>query len=191
VLGHGFSLIQPARKRQLAEKIVQSGGLLLSEFSLTFPPDKYTYPARNRLIAGLTLGTVVLEAPAGSGAIITADLALDYGREVFAVPGQIFDPNYEGSHALLARGNAKLVARAEDVMEELGVIAPSKERVSAFEPSGADEKAVYAILTTMPQDCDCLVEHSGLDSSRVNAALTLMELAGGAKNVGGGMWVRT
>ena len=79
---------------RLAQEIIQSGGLILSEFPLDVPPGKHTFPARNRIIAGLSLGTVILEAPEQSGALITAELALEYGRDVFAVPGNIFGPNF-------------------------------------------------------------------------------------------------
>src|SRR3989338_5696883 len=123
VLGHGLGMMYPQSNAKLAERILEKGGLLISEFPLTMSPDKYTFPARNRIIAGLSLGTVVLEAPKESGAIITAELALEYGRDVFAVPGQIFDENYEGCHMLIAKAQAKLVTTPLEVMQELGVIA--------------------------------------------------------------------
>ncbi len=190
VLGHGLGSIYPQSNARLAEEIVDHGGLLLSEFPLDAQPDKYTFPARNRIIAGLSLGTVVLEAPVGSGALITAELALDYGRDVFAVPGQIFDPNYAGSHQLLASGQAKLVQKPEDVLSEIGIIAPEQGSVSTYEPSTPEEIAVYQILTSMPQSMDELVERSGLAAGLIGATLTMLELQGAVKGVEEGKWVR-
>jgi DNA processing protein len=109
VLGHGLGMISPKAHRMLADDIVTHGGLLLSEFPLDVRPDKYTFPARNRIIAGLSLGALILEATEDSGSLITADLALDYNRDVFAVPGNVFDPNYAGCHALIRKGSAQLV----------------------------------------------------------------------------------
>ncbi|MFA6039453.1 MAG: DNA-processing protein DprA [Candidatus Peribacteraceae bacterium] len=190
VLGHGLGMVYPRGNRGLADEIVEAGGLLLSEFPLFKNPEKYTFVARNRIIAGLSLATVVLEAPEGSGALITADLALGYGRDVFAVPGEVFDPNYAGCHALLKRRQAMLADHPSAVLRELGMVAPA-QRESAFTPQGKDEAAVYAVLTGMPQDIDQLTERLKMEAGRINAALTMMELSGGAKNAGGGMWVRS
>lgn len=190
VLGHGLGMVYPEGNRKLAEEIVEKGGLLLSEFPLFKNPEKYTFVARNRVIAGLSLGTTVLEAPEGSGALITADLALDYAREVFAVPGQIFDPRYAGCHKLIAQGRAALATDATAILRALGMVVPEEKRVSAFVPGGHDEEKIYALLTAMPQDIDALVERSQMDAGRINAALTMMELSGGTKNTGGGQWVR-
>jgi len=189
-LGHGFGMIFPASNKRLAEQIVDGGGLLLSEFPIDAATGKHTFPARNRVIAGLSLGTVVLEAPAQSGAIITAELALEYGRDVFAVPGAIFDPNYEGCHRLIARGQAKLVAAPDDELAEIGIVASGAPRASSFQPSTPEEAAVLALLTPMPQTVDDLAQRSPMDAPSLNAALTMLELAGAAKNVGGGQWVR-
>ncbi|MDD5103751.1 MAG: DNA-processing protein DprA [Candidatus Peribacteraceae bacterium] len=189
VLGHGLGKIYPTENARLAEEIVSGGGLILSEFPLDAKPGKFTFPARNRIIAGLSLGTVVLEAPEGSGALITADLALDYGREVFVVPGQIFDPNYAGCHQMLGKGHAKLVGSAEDVLSELGVVASETSRTS-YDPKNAAEAALLNVLTTMPQTTDDLMERSGLPASQVASALTMMELQGAVGQAGNGQWVR-
>jgi len=189
VLGHGLSRVLPRCNSSLADEIFEKGGLILSEFPLDQVPDKYTFPARNRIIAGLSLGTIVLEAGEGSGALITSDLALDYGREAFAVPGQIFDENYKGCNKEISKGHAKLVASSKDVLEELGIIAPEKP-LRAFKPQNEEEEALHAALTTMPQSTDDLVEKSRLHASTINTALTMLELKGIAKNVGSGMWVR-
>ncbi|MDD5040979.1 MAG: DNA-processing protein DprA [Candidatus Peribacteraceae bacterium] len=189
VLGHGLGKIYPVENARLAEEIVADGGLILSEFPLDALPGKYTFPARNRIIAGLSLGTVVLEAPEGSGALITADLALDYGREVFVVPGPIFDPHYAGCHKILSKGHAKLVSSAADILAELGVIASETPSVS-YDPKSAAEAALLKVLTTMPQTADDLMERSGLPAAQIASALTMMELQGAVKQAGGGKWVR-
>lgn len=188
VLGHGLGAIYPRANTALAERIVASGGVLLSEFPFTMPPDTYTFPARNRLIAGLSLGTLVIEAPAESGALITADLAFDYNKPVWAAPGLAFDPNFRGSHALIASDRAKLVTDPEEVLRDLRIsVAPA--RASTYQPADAVEATVFAALTPVPQRTDALVERTGLDPGTLGAVLTVLELAGAAKNTAG-EWVR-
>ncbi len=191
VLGHGLGMIFPKSNLELSERILKDGGLLLSEFPLMMEPESFTFPARNRIIAGASIATVVLEAPQESGAIITAKLALEYSREVFAVPGQIFDPQYAGCNALIACAQAKLARDPVAVLREIGIIVPDEgSRVCAYKPQNPDEETLLTALTTMPQPIDELVARSRLPASAVSAALTVMELMGGVKNVGGGMWVR-
>lgn len=193
VLGHGLGMIYPKAHAKLADEIVKAGGLLLSEFPLDIQPDQYTFPARNRIIAGLSLGTVVVEAAEGSGSLITADLALDYNRDVFAVPGQLFDPNYRGCHQLISRGQAKLITDASEILAELGVVAPILplgDRPS-FVAGSEEETKIFGSLSTMPQSLDDLVVKSKLDAAAANATLTILELKGVVRNVGGGQWVRT
>ena len=189
-LGHGLGMIYPQSNTKLADEIVEKGGLLISEFPLDLPPDKYTFPSRNRIIAGLSLGTIVLEAPKGSGSIITADLALEYGREVFVVPGPIFDTGYAGSNEMIAKGHARLVTHPDDVFQELGVIAPRAETKSTYAPNSPEETKVLGALTTMPQKIDDLAERAALDAGTLSATLTMLELAGAAKNVGNTGWIR-
>ncbi len=192
VLGHGFSHLAPASRRKLAEEIVQGGGLILSEFPLDQSAENYMFPARNRIIAGLSVATVVLEAPEGSGALITAELALDYNRDVFVVPGPIFDPNYAGSNMFISKGFARLVTSPVQVLEDIGVVAPAAgTRAVEYHPQNAQEESLYPLLTTMPQRTDDLVTKSALTAAQVSATLTMLELAGAAKNVGQSQWVRT
>ena len=188
-LGHGLAQIFPKSSSETAKKIIESGGLILSEFPLDVTPTKFTFPARNRIIAGLSLGTVLLQAGEESGAIITSDLALDYGREVFAVPGQIFDTDFAGCHREISKGHAKLVVCASEVLEELGIHRSERteQTVSIANP---DEQSVYDILTSMPKSVTDLVEQTQMDTGKLNAALTMMELTGAVKNVGNGQWVR-
>lgn len=191
VLGQGLLTLMP-RAQALADHIVDAGGLILSEFPLRTNADIFTFPQRNRIIAGLSLATVVLEAPESSGALITAKLAFDYNRDVFAVPGQIFDPHYAGCHVIIKKTQARLAATPRDVLSELGAIIPEEEGGrSPYIAQNADEEAVLGMLTTMPQAVDALVEKSGKSVGTVSAVLTVLELNGAARNVGQGEWVRT
>ncbi len=192
VLGHGLGMIYPKAHAKLADEIVKAGGLLLSEFPLDIQPDQYTFPARNRIIAGLSLGTVVVEAAEGSGSLITADLALDYNRDVFAVPGQLFDPNYRGCHQLISRGQAKLITDASEILTELGVVSPTLPLGDrpTFVAGSEEETKIFGSLSTMPQSLDDLVVKSKLDAAAANATLTILELKGVVRNVGAGQWVR-
>lgn len=190
VLGSGLASIYPRRNEELAEDIVRHGGLLLSEFPPDLQPDKYTFPARNRIIAALSDGTLVCEAPEKSGSVITAELALDYNREVFAVPGQIFDEHYAGCHKLISSGEARLVTHPNDVLQVLGIIAPGEDAPVSYAPQGKCDGIVLAALTGLPQTIDDLVEATGCTASDVSIALTLLELANVARMVGNGEWVR-
>ncbi|OGJ54160.1 DNA protecting protein DprA [Candidatus Peribacteria bacterium RIFCSPHIGHO2_02_FULL_49_16] len=190
VLGHGLAQIFPSNNRRLAKQIVATGGVLLTEFPLDTTPGRHTFPARNRIIAGLSLGTVVLEAPEKSGAILTAEFALEYGREVFAVPGQIFDENYAGCHALIGSGQAKLVCSPQDVFREIGIVSSPETPVSSYEAKSHLEEKILEVLTTMPQPVDNIALRTVLPSSDVNATLTMLEIAGVVKNTGGGQWVK-
>ena len=191
VVGGGLAKIYPATNAALAKDIVENGGLILCEFPLDQIPDKYTFPARNRIIAGLSIATVVLEAGKGSGALITADLALEYNRDVFAVPGQIFDENYSGCHQYIAEGRAKLAQSPEEILRDIGIVSQSSnEEVQAYHSDDVQEQRLYESLTSMPQSVSDLVERAQIDAAAINAKLTMLELCGRAKNVGNGMWVR-
>lgn len=190
VLGGGLRSIYPRSNESLAEKIVEQGGLLISEFPLERVPDTYTFPARNRIIAGLSLGTLVCEAPEDSGSIITAELALEYGREVFAVPGHMFDENFTGCHRLISCGQARLVCSAKEVLTEIGMIPSGSPTSFLFIPRTADEEVVFGVLNAMPQTMDDLMERTALDAGKIGATLTLMELAGAVRSIGGGQWIR-
>ncbi len=189
VLAHGLGSITPRENTRLAEKIVKTGGLLLTEFPLDQLPDKYAFPSRNRVIAGLSIATVVVEAGVESGALITADLASGYGREVFAVPGPIFEPMSQGCHQLIARSKARIAVSPEAVLRELKIVAPSSD-APIYLPQNEDERAMYEALTSMPQSTTDLAERTGLPPGNINATLTILELSGAAKSAGQGMWVR-
>lgn len=190
VLGGGFASISPKANAKLAKDIVTNGGLLLTEFPLDAIPDKYTFPARNRIIAGLSVATVVLEAGLKSGALMTAEFALEYGREVFAVPGAIFDENYAGCHSLISKGHAQLVTDASGILVACGMSVKDEKNSKAYEPVDENERKVYEALSAMPQSVSALAEATGIELSLLNVSLTMLELAGAAKNTGNGMWVR-
>lgn len=189
VLGSGLGAIYPKDHDRLAATIVASGGLLLSEYPFSEGPLQHAFPARNRIVAGLSLATVVVEAPAQSGALITARLALEENRDVFACSGQAFDPHFDGCHRLIAEGQAQLLRAPEDVLRTMGVVAPASGERRAYEPVSADEAAVYAALTTLPASMDDLVQKTGKTAGELAGTLTMLEIAGAVAKVGAG-WVR-
>lgn len=185
VLGCGFRHVYPAHHRALYREIARKG-TLLTEFPPEAPPNKGSFPRRNRLIAALARGTVVVEARARSGSLITVDHALDLGREVFAVPGPVGAPGSEGPHALL-RDGATLVEGAVDVLTALGWGAPPPAPPVAL--AGA-EAALYALLDGEPRGLEALLAASGLAPGPAGAALVGLELAGLARSAPGGRWLR-
>jgi len=193
VLGNGLGSIYPVANAKLAQKIVQEGGLILSEFPMDTRPDKFTFPARNRIIAGLSLVTVVVQAAQKSGSLITAELALEYGREVCAVPGSIFDPLHAGCHHLITSGQAKLVTSAQDVLQEVGIASATEgtRRTSSFTTDSPDEAAVFGALTALPAALDDLVVKAKLHAATLSAVLTMLEIKGVARKTDSGKWIRS
>lgn len=179
VLGSGLKFIRPLQNKGLAEKIIEKGGAIVSEFPHDHPPEKWTYPQRNRIIAGLSRAVIVVEAPEKSGALITARLALDYNRDVGAVPGEITSLNSSGSNSLLKMG-AAVIRTADDVLELLGLEATQ----TTFDKIMDSEQYLLDLLEH-PSDADSLLRASGLNPGELNQKLTLLELAGRIKNVRG------
>ncbi len=188
VLGCGIDIIYPPENAKLACEIAGNGALL-SERSLGSPPLGRNFPARNRIISGLSLGVVVVEAGETSGALITADFALEQGREVFAVPGQILSPASRGTHNLIKQG-ARLVEGIEDILEELGIPPanlPSPERHD--EPGSSlsgREKRVLEALGFSATAVDDIVFETGLPASTVAATLVSLEIKNLATRAVGG-----
>ncbi len=183
VLGTGADIVYPKKNRALAEDIAARGALV-SEFPLGTPPLQPNFPRRNRLISGLTRGCLVVEAALPSGSMITARLAAEQGREVFAIPGSIHSPLSKGCHALIKQG-AKLVESAQDVLEEFGVSAAARAPDAA--PPGAD---LLAHMGFDPCDIDTLVARSGLTAEAVSAMLLQLELEGKVGSLSGGLYQR-
>ncbi|MCP4360794.1 MAG: DNA-protecting protein DprA [Chloroflexi bacterium] len=185
VLGSGLDCIYPAENRTLAHQIMAGQGAVISEYGLGIQPEAKNFPPRNRIISGLSLGILVVEAGKRSGALITANFAAEQNRDVFAVPGNITSPASAGPNRLIQDG-AKLVTRVEDILEELNIhMVAEHTAVQMALPETAEEAALYAHLTGQPVHVDDLSRESGLPSSLVNSTLTIMELKGMVRQVGG------
>jgi DNA processing protein len=193
VLGCGPDRVYPAEHTDLAARI-RASGAVVTEFPVGTPPRGSHFPQRNRIISGLTLGTLVVEADERSGSLSTARWAADQGREVFAVPGPIHSPLSRGPHRLIREG-AHLVAEAADVTEELGPVAPvprTTGEAAGEDPSATDEqRAVLDCLAGGPEPADRIVERSGLTADRVSAILLELEIRGEVASAPGGLFTRT
>jgi len=186
VLGSGLSMIYPPENRFLVDRICQSGAVI-SEFPINEEPNAYNFPKRNRIIAGMTLGTVVVEAASRSGSLITARIAGEQGREVFAVPGNANSKTSAGAHALLKQG-AKLVATASDIIEEFPYLFLKSDKNRGNEhnvtPDGKerdltlDECRVYEQLEPYPVHIDELGRQLDMDISRLSGILVSLEIKG-------------
>lgn len=183
--------IYPPINRKLALEIVQKKkGAIISEQHIGTPCLKQYFPARNRIIAGFSLGTLVVEAPGQSGALITAKLALDADREVFAVPGNILSPQSLGPNNLIKMG-AKTVTGPEDILDELNIKEIySQMKAKEVLPEGKLEKIIFKILSADPMHIDKIIKKAKLDTSAVISALTMMEIKGHVKNLGAGNYVK-
>ncbi len=189
VLACGLDSIYPAANRSLGEAILQSGGALVSELPLGTPPLKHHFPFRNRIISGMSLGTLVVEAAADSGSLITARHALEQNRQVFAVPGSIFNPASVGPNNLLKMG-AKPVTDVRDILEELN-LGSRETQILTQEIIGdnPEEDAIIKILKREPTHVDLIIKSSGLPAPIVAATLTIMEMKGKARNLGANQYV--
>jgi DNA processing protein len=188
VLGCGVDVIYPAQNARLAAEIVERGALV-SEYALGTRPDARNFPPRNRIISGLTLGTVVVEADLGSGALITAGFAAEQGREVFAVPGNIFARGNRGTNDLIKQG-AKMVCGVADILEELNLTMVSEQaQVRAVIPENETEAVLLEHLSAEPVHVDALGRAVKLPIAQVSSTLALMELKGMVRQVGGMSYV--
>lgn len=178
VLGSGSDVIYPRENVRLAEQIKENG-IIITEYPPGTPPLKGNFPARNRIIAGLSLGVLIVEAAVKSGALITADFALESGREVFAVPGPIMSPNSQGTNNLIKQG-AKLVDQAGDILEEFAILEANTvpfEQLNLFKMT-PDEQVIYECLGWEPVRIEELIVKTGWTASKVQTVLTLLELNG-------------
>jgi DNA processing protein len=183
VLGCGLDTIYPSSHQELAQQIERSGALV-SDYPLGTKPEAGNFPPRNRIISGLSLGTLVVEADIKSGALITLHFALDQGRETFAIPGNIYNRLSAGTNALIRRGEAKLVTRLEDILEELNLtMVTQQSQVRAIVPETPVERTLLSCLGHEPIHLDEVVRNSGLPTATVSSTLCMMELKGMVRRV--------
>jgi DNA processing protein len=189
VLGGGLARIFPQDHLPLAKRIVESGSAVISEFPMEFPPNKRSFPMRNRIISGLSLGTVVIEAGSSSGALITAKFALEHGRLVFAVPGEADNPQARGCNKLIKDG-AKLVENFDDILEEFDFLPGMRNHLKTeSEESGntenishndlklsEDELKITTLLEEGEKSADSLSVESGIDAGKLLSLLSMMEM---------------
>lgn len=191
VLGSGLDSqsIYPPTNKKLAEEIIENGAIL-SEYPFGAPAFKQNFPARNRIVSGLSLGTLVIEAMEKSGALITAEHALSQNREVFAVPGSIYNLYSAGPNNLIKKG-AKLILNYQDIFEELNLDPIVKVNPTAkFNPETNEEKIIFENLSNEPTHIDKIIILSKLDAATVNATLAVMEINGLIKNIGGMNYIK-
>jgi DNA processing protein len=196
VLGTGINLVVPPENANLFERVAENGAVI-TQFPFNRNGDRQSFPIRNRIVAGMTLGTVVVEANLTSGALITANMAVEYGRQLFAVPGRIDSPRSRGCHDLIKKG-AKLCESVEDILSEFEYLFPPSNRslplaenqaLPALELSESEQKAYDAIGEDEPT-IDEIIRRSGLPSSAVSVALLSLEMKRAIKQLPGRVFVR-
>ncbi len=196
VLGTGINRVFPPENQELFGRIAESGAVI-TQFPFNRGGDRQTFAIRNRIIAGMTLGTVVVEADWHSGALITANFATEYGRQVFAVPGRVDSPRSKGCHELIKKG-AKLCEGAEDILSEFEYLFPGSNRPPSPGETGvlpalelsANEQKVYDALDDEEWSIDEIIRKSGLPSSAVSVALLSLEMKRAVKQLPGKLFVR-
>jgi DNA processing protein len=194
VVGTGLDRVYPKEHRALAHRIAL-GGVLISEYALGTPPLASNFPQRNRIISGLSRGTLVVEAALQSGSLITARLAAEQGRDVFAIPGSIHSTQARGCHALIKQG-AKLVESTQDILEELQwqspLTPPTPQPRAPAQPQtpAAPDSMLVRALGAEPCGLDALQAHTGLDTPALQAELMALELAGHVTRLPGGLFQR-
>ena len=189
VLGGGIDKKSffPSINYRLGEKISQHGAVI-SEYPPGTRGTQFTFPQRNRIISGLSLGIIVIEAPEKSGALITAALALEQNREVFAVPGSIYEKNSLGTNQLIKAG-AKAVTCVEDILEELNLLHLLKAEKNKIKPENKEEEIIFSVLSLQPIHIDEIIKKSGLPTGVVNSTLMILELKKAVRNLGKGNYV--
>lgn len=189
VLGSGLDMIYPPEHRKLAQQIAEQGAMV-SEFALGTRPDAANFPVRNRIISGLSLGIVVIEAPMKSGALITSNFAADQGRTVFAVPGSALSPSSAGALQLL-RDGACIAANADDILSELNLkVRQTTMHTRDVLPETETEQILHQFLQTEPRHIDEIALETGMPINQLSASLLQMQLKGFVRNVGAQHYVR-
>jgi DNA processing protein len=190
VLACGLDMVYPPEHAKLAQEIIQHG-CLVSDYPVGTQPRSEYFPRRNRILSGISLGVLVVEGDVDSGALITARIALDQNREVFAVPGSIYSPTYRGANKLIQEGEAKLVAAAEDILEELNLtMATHQLELQEVLPSDPTEARLLKVLSNQPIHIDEVQRVSGLPIATVSGALAMLELKGMVRQIGPMSFVR-
>lgn len=189
VLAGGLDSPSPRSNYRLFERILASGGGVISEYPEGTTPFKQNFPARNRIIAGLCLATIITEANAKSGSLITANFALQANRYVMAVPGNVTSPRSAGPNNLLKLG-AKPVTDAVDVLAELG-LESTKVRAKKVKADSAGESKLMELIETGHHTTEALITHSEINPSEIASMLSLMEITGKVRNIGAGQWILT
>ncbi|HEU5382488.1 MAG TPA: DNA-processing protein DprA [Ktedonobacteraceae bacterium] len=190
VLACGLDVVYPSKNRGLAQRICESGqGALISEYPLGVRPESGNFPARNRIISGLSQGVLITEAPTKSGALITTSFALKQGRDVFAVPGSIFSSRSTGTNVLI-RDGARLVQDVQDILNALNLfMLPQQMEFQQALPENAEERMLLALLSHEPVHIDELILASDLPAPTVTATLTMLELKGLVRTLGSTQFV--
>src|SRR6266581_3443012 len=194
VIGSGLMKLYPPENAALAEKIRSGNGAIISEFSMEIEPDRQTFPMRNRIISGWSHGILVVEAGINSGALITAAQALEQGRSVYAVPGHINSPTAHGSNRLIQQG-AKLVMDASDILDDLQILLPEKEKIPiatgrALPELSPNERRVYDAINPTETPIDQIASKCDLPSATVSSTLLALELKRLVKQLPGKYFVR-
>lgn len=188
VLGSGIDdkTISPPRNKKLGQEILQKNGMVLSEYPETAPGLPHHFPARNRIIAGLSLGTLVIEAKEKSGALITADFAFSFGRKVFAIPGTIYSPLSRGCNKLIQKG-AILANEPQDILKNLG-LSGQEQKTLSIQFNSPFEKLVYNILKEKPLPIEEIVVKSNQPVEKILQSLTMLEIEEKIENLGGNIY---
>jgi len=183
VFGSGLDIVYPGENAKLAQAIMEHGALV-SEYPLGVKPRAENFPLRNRIMSGLSLGVLVVEAGERSGALITAHQAVEQNREVFAIPGSILSPASQGTNRLIQEG-AKLVRNYTDILQELNLtIVVQQAEIKEFSPADEVESAILKQLSSEPNHIDEICRRSGLPMPEVSSTLAMLELKGIARQVG-------
>lgn len=185
VIASGFDFVYPTSNRELYKKIEEGGGAVVTEFFPTFQPLQFRFPQRNRIVSGLSYGTLVAEAAIRSGALITANLCLEQGRELMCIPGLVSNPNTEGIYKLLKQG-ATMVTCASDILTALNwEIKPEKQLKMDLSQFSEDEKKVLSSIEIEPKGFDKISAETGIDFNDLLVCLTTLELNGMIKQIEG------
>jgi len=189
VLGTGLDekSIYPQSNLKLAQRILETGGCLISEYPSGTPGSKFTFPQRNRIISGLSIGVLIVEAKQKSGALITANWAKKQGRKIFAVPGPVHSLNSKGPHYLIKTG-AKLVENANDILKELNLVLSVSDTDRTVRGENEEENLILEVLKEESLYIDKIIEKTKLSAAEVAGTLAILEIKGKVRNLGGNIY---